>query len=129
MSRRLVRSELAAEPELVVRAVPAVGQAILRAISVFRRNFGRGWRSRRGSGRSEMALLGSVVSRRNQLRHRSSTGGDCLEAPRAPAGRDEEVVDVCYSHDRRIVGAHVADTGPLPKDPKLRHEREEVDAA
>ena len=54
---------------------------------------------------------------RDELGHRLTTGGNRLEAPRSPTGRDEEAVDAGLAHDRREVGRDVADPGPAAQDP------------
>ena len=57
-----------------------------------------------------------------------ASGGGGLEAPTAPAaGHDEPVQPIHRAHDGRVVGAHVAEPGPLAQHFHLRQAGEHLE--
>ena len=119
------RPPLAAERELVERPATAA-RAVER---VHQRVPADAWSartwSRRNRSRPNGAIRSGVRPGRDPLGERLAAGRDRLEAPRPPAGRDQEAVDAGVAHDRAPVGRDVAQAGPRPEDPHRAEERQE----
>ena len=73
------------------------------------------------------AISSGRLARRDQLGERDADDRRRLEAVRAPAARDQETVHIGHAEDRAVVGAQVAQPGPLAQDLRALELREQLE--